>query len=216
MADTLTPESLRALLDAAGLPGATIEPLCHRVRIDDERWFGWYADDDAETMRRRIAIAVERSARRHDDAARVLGLPDVATVRTLAADLADVTAERDAARAEVARLTEAAAASRRFADLDAARGEARRVRALEDLAALAAERAETAPEGDRDRQWARNLLDMIGPEPGVSTVCPKCGGESWGGGTDSDPRPWCNRCGETQPGWYTSAGPDVPHREGGR
>lgn len=32
-------------------------------------------------------------------------------------------------------------------------------------------------------------------------VCPKCGGTSWGGGTDANPRPWCNNCGEDQPGW---------------
>jgi hypothetical protein len=30
-------------------------------------------------------------------------------------------------------------------------------------------------------------------------VCPNCGGTSWGGGTDADPRPWCNGCGEPQP-----------------
>ena len=33
------------------------------------------------------------------------------------------------------------------------------------------------------------------------TVCRKCGGTSWGGGTDADPRPWCNKCNAPQPGW---------------
>ena len=32
-------------------------------------------------------------------------------------------------------------------------------------------------------------------------VCRSCGGTSWGGGTDHDPRPWCNKCNDAQPGW---------------
>jgi hypothetical protein len=36
--------------------------------------------------------------------------------------------------------------------------------------------------------------------------CPRCGGTSWGGGTDAGPRPWCNGCGEPQPGWTGQPG----------
>lgn len=38
--------------------------------------------------------------------------------------------------------------------------------------------------------------------------CPKCETwpDSWSGGTDSDPRPWCGKCGGDQPGWPSSSG----------
>lgn len=91
MSDALAPATLRALLDAAGLPGATfVAPFGHsngRIVIDYERWIGWFADDTAEMMRRRLALSAVGVVHRHDSAARVLGAPDLATARGLAAAL---------------------------------------------------------------------------------------------------------------------------------
>jgi hypothetical protein len=46
-------------------------------------------------------------------------------------------------------------------------------------------------------------------EKRITIICPRCGGESWSGGTDADPRPQCDRCNADQPGWTGGPGDSV-------
>lgn len=99
--DGLTVDSLRVLLDAAGLPGAEVrdgegrEDGCVVAYLDDRyipvrpdgTVFGWPGGIPALMKAHADAVAA-----RHDSAARVLGEPDVEGVRALKTGVRELTA----------------------------------------------------------------------------------------------------------------------------